>query len=172
MSSHSEKQSTTSKGEVTDETDDDVPNVSVPQNNSVTPTGHSVQPRIGDEIYEEVSEHSDQATTVSYQNVQNGTNHNSDTVNGEHMNTSDSTIIHENVISGKYEDVPDTQDYEPLKRIVYENTKNADDTKVYTGLDKKPRHSKVWDLTLWDIDLYFVNLIFVKNIFMWWQSGV
>ena len=143
MSSHSEKQRMTSKGEVTEETDDDVPNGSVPQNNSVTPTSHSVQPQMEDETYEEVSEHSDQPTTASYQNVQNGTNHKSDIVNGESMNTSDTTIIHENVISEEYENVPDTEDYEPLRRIVYENLKNSRDTKVYTGLDKELRHSKV-----------------------------
>ena len=139
-SSRTEKQIESSKPKVTEETYKDIPDGLVSQNNGTLPVKNSVQPKTEDKTYEEVSEHpdNDRLTTTSYQNVRNGTND-----NGGNTNTSDSTNIHENVTPVEYEDIPDTKDYEPLKRVVYENTNSSDDTKVYTGLDNKRRHSKV-----------------------------
>ena len=34
-----------------------------------------------------------------------------------------------------YEDIPDGEAYEPLKKVTYENNKNMDDIKVYTKLE-------------------------------------
>ena len=139
-SSHTEKQTESSKPEVTEETYEDIPDGLVSQNKGTLPVTRSVQPTTEDKTYEEVSEHpdNDHLTTVSYQNVQNRTKD-----NGGSLNTSDSINTHENGIPEEYEDVPYTRNYEPLKRVVYENTNSSDDTKMYTGLDNKRRHSKV-----------------------------
>ena len=127
---------------MTEETYEDIPDGLVFQNNGILPVKNSVQPKTEDKTYEEVPEYpkNDHLATVSYQNVQNATNDNGGNI---HVNTSDSTSIHENGIPEEYEDVPDTKNYEPLKRVIYENTKSSDDTKVYTGLDNNKRHSKV-----------------------------
>ena len=125
---------------MTEETYEDIPDSLVSQNNGILPVMHPAQRKTEDKTYEEVSERpdNDRLTKLSYQNVPNATND-----NGGSLNTSDSTNTHENVIPEEYEDVPDTRNYEPLKRVVYENTKGSDDTKVYTGLDNKRRHPKV-----------------------------
>ena len=125
---------------MTEETYEDIPDSLVSQNTGTLPVKNSMQTKMEDKTYEEVSEHQDKdrLTTISYENVQNTANDNDGSIN-----TSGSTNTHENVIPEEYEDVPDTRNYEPLKRVVYENTKSSDDTKVYTGLDRKRRHSKV-----------------------------
>ena len=125
---------------MTEDTYEDIPDILVSQNNGTLPVMHPTQQKTEDKTYEEVCEHPDnnRLTKSSYQNATNATNNKDSS-----LNTSDSTNTHENVIPEEYEDVPDTRNYEPLKRVVYENTKSSDETKVYTGLDNKRRHSKV-----------------------------
>ena len=111
---------------------------------------YSTPLEIQEETYEELSENrlsNDQPSTANFQNLQNGTNDSSDAVNESVSiirSTSDSATASMNGNAEEYEDVPNTKgDYEPLKRILYENIQRAEDTKVYTGLENKTRHSKV-----------------------------
>ena len=174
-SSHAEKDKAPNKPKVTEETYEDVPDGLVSSNNGTLPVNHSNQPKTEDETYEEVSEHpnNDKLTTTSYQNVQKKPDDTHDAINEESgsINASHSTKIGENVVPGEYEDVPYTEDYEPLKRVVYENTKNSDDTKVYTGLGKEVRHSKVWDFVFADkiLRLYHTNWMedICFKMFLW-----
>ena len=120
------------------------------QTNTTLPVMYSTPLGIQEETYEESSENrlsNDQPSTANFQNVQNGTNNSSDAAN-ESVNitrsTADFSTASMNGNTEEYEDVASTKgDYEPLKRVFYENIQSAEDTKVYTGLENKTRHSKV-----------------------------
>ena len=106
---------------------------------------YSTPIEIQEGTYEELSENHPSNDRLPTANFQNGTNDSSDAVNESgSIITSDFTITSRNGNTEQYEDVPCTKgDYEPLDKVLYENMQSADDTKVYTGLENKTRHSKV-----------------------------
>ena len=90
---------------------------------------------------------------VPYEEINPAEKYSNSDQNGKYINTRVADTTSESKFNSdqvetlanakNYQNIPGDNDYEHLKVVVYENTKESEDSKVYTGLDNTKRQSKV-----------------------------
>ena len=129
--------------ETPEETFETIPDHLVSQKSGQFPIMYSTTAEMpGTGAYEDIGQSSSVGNKKSahYQNAQNNNNDVHGYVNTPTPPKAD--VEHE-ANTEEYENVRESKPYEALKRIEYENTKNLEETEVYTGLESSKRHSKV-----------------------------